>query len=300
MGNLDRNQLVDRITEILLAELEGRNPVTLPSFVAHPSADCRQCDAWGSCPRHCLEAIQNAFDAGATRAASSLGFSCPADDGIRSRIDHTALKPETTTKDILCLTREAAENCFASVCINPPFVTVCARELKDTPVKVCTVIGFPLGAHLPEVKAFETRRAVQDGAKEVDMVINIGALKSGDHSLVARDIAGVVDAAGPEIVVKTILETSLLTNEEKVVASTIAKTVGADFVKTSTGFASGGATVEDVRLMRQVVGPVMGVKASGGIRNQEDARAMIEAGATRLGTSASVKIVRGETSSGKY
>jgi deoxyribose-phosphate aldolase len=300
LPSLDREQLINRITEMLLAELQGRSPARGFPAELLPHGVCPDCDAWGACPRHCLAELQVAFDAGANRAASTPGFVCPADDGVRSRIDHTLLKPEATTDDVLGLTREAKENCFASVCVNTTYVALCAEELRGTPVKVCTVVGFPLGAHLPEVKAFETRRAVQDGAEEIDMVINIGALKSRDYSLVGRDIAGVIEAGGGGVVVKTILEMALLTEEEKVAGCTIAKEVGADFVKTSTGFAKGGATIEDVRLMRRVVGPEMGVKAAGGIRSREDAQAMIEAGATRLGTSASVKIVRGEQAAGSY
>jgi deoxyribose-phosphate aldolase len=300
LPKIDREQLVNRITEILLAELEGRSPQRgFPSTLL-PHGVCPDCDAWGACPRHCLAEVQVAFDAGATRAAGTPGFVCPAEDGVRSRIDHTLLKPEATTDDIRRLLAEAKENCFASVCINPNYVALSAEELRGTPVKVCTVVGFPLGAHLPEIKAFETRRAVQDGAQEIDMVINIGALKSREYTLVGRDIAGVIEAAGSGVVVKTILEMALLSEEEKVAGCTIAREVSADFVKTSTGFAKGGATVEDVRLMRRVVGPEMGVKAAGGIRSREDAEAMIEAGATRLGTSASVKIVKGEKTSGSY
>ncbi|HKA25275.1 MAG TPA: deoxyribose-phosphate aldolase [Candidatus Eisenbacteria bacterium] len=219
---------------------------------------------------------------------------------MRSRIDHTLLKPEATTAQILQLCKEARENCFASVCIHPTYVALCARELAGSPVRVCTVVGFPLGAHLPEVKAYETRRAVQDGAAEIDMVVNIGALKSREHDLVRRDIGAVIEAAGSEALVKVILEMTLLTLEEKVAGCLLAKAAGADFVKTSTGFAAGGATVEDVKLMRLVVGPEMGVKAAGGIRSREDAQAMIAAGATRLGTSASVKIVRGEKVASSY
>jgi deoxyribose-phosphate aldolase len=296
---VDRDRLVERITELVLAELEGRPP--LPA--GGPGGfrlDCPACRAWGTCPRHGLDDLKTALDAGAARASAAPGFQCPADDGVRSRIDHTLLRPEATRQEILKLCAEARENCFASVCVNPTFVTLCARELAGTPVRVCTVVGFPLGAHLPEVKAFETRRAVQDGACEIDMVIDIGALKSGDHALVARDIAGVVEAAGSGVVVKTILEMVLLATEEKVRACAIAKEAGAHFVKTSTGFSKGGATVEDVRLMRQVVGPGIGVKAAGGIRSREEAQAMIAAGATRLGTSASVAIVRGETAKASY
>jgi len=187
------------------------------------------------------------------------------------------------------------------VCINPTYVALCAKELSGTPVRVCTVVGFPLGAHLPEVKAYETRRAVQDGAREIDMVVNIGALKSHEHDLVRRDIAAVVEAAGSHTLVKVILEMTLLTLDEKVAGCLLAKAAGADFVKTSTGFAGGGATVEDVQLMRETVGPDMGVKASGGVRTKEDAEKMVAAGATRLGASAGVKIVRGEAAAeGKY
>ena len=292
---MDRDQLVDRITDLLLAELSGR---PTPRGPGQPG--CPDCDAWGACPVHCMTQLQSAFEAGASRAASSLGFACPADDGVRSRIDHTLLKPEATTAQVLQLCREAKDNCFASVCINPTYVALCARELAGSPVRVCTVVGFPLGAHLPEVKAYETRRAVQDGAREIDMVVNIGALKSREHDLVRRDIAAVIEAAGPDALVKVILEMTLLTLEEKVAGCLLSKAAGADFVKTSTGFAAGGATVEDVRLMRLVVGPEMGVKAAGGIRSREDAQAMIAAGATRLGTSASVKIVKGEKVSGSY
>ncbi len=296
---LDRERLVDRVTELVLAELEGR-PAAPSGGPGGFRLECPACRAWGTCPRHGLDDLRAAFDAGASRASASPGFACPSDDGVRSRIDHTLLRPEASREEILRLCAEARENCFASVCVNPTFVSLCARELAGTPVRVCTVVGFPLGAHLPEVKAFETRRAVQDGATEIDMVIDIGALKSGDHVLVARDVAGVVEAAGNGVIVKTILEMVLLTTEEKIRACAIAKEAGADFVKTSTGFSKGGATVEDVRLMRQVVGPEMGVKAAGGIRNREEAKAMIAAGATRLGTSASVAIVRGETAKATY
>ncbi|HET7225786.1 MAG TPA: deoxyribose-phosphate aldolase [Candidatus Eisenbacteria bacterium] len=215
-------------------------------------------------------------------------------------IDHTLLKPDATREEIEKLCREAAEYCFASVCVNPNWVPLCRELLHGTGVKVCTVIGFPLGAHAPDVKAYEARRAVQQGAEEVDMVINIGALKSRDYALVEQDIRAVVQAVGPGIIVKVILETSLLTRDEKVMGCTLAKAAGADFVKTSTGFSGGGATVEDVKLMRETVGPELGVKASGGVRTQEDARAMIAAGATRLGASAGVKIVRGEAGDKAY
>ena len=299
MPTSERDRLVDRITEIVLSELEGR-----PAAPFGPPGgfrlDCPACRAWGTCPRHGLDDLRAALEAGAARASAALGFQCPADDGVRSRIDHTLLRPDATREEIRRLCQDAKENCFASVCVNPTFVSLCAEALQGTTVRVCSVVGFPLGAHLPEVKAYEARRAVQDGACEVDMVIDVGALKSSDHALVARDVSGVVSAAGAGVVVKVILEMVLLTTEEKIRACAIAKDAGADFVKTSTGFAKGGATIEDVRLMRQVVGPEMGVKAAGGIRNREDAQAMLAAGATRLGTSASVAIVRGETAKGNY
>jgi deoxyribose-phosphate aldolase len=231
-------------------------------------------------------------EAGAARVVATVGY-CPASDGLASLIDHTLLKPDASRDDVERLCREAAQFCFASVCVNPNWVPLCAQLLRGTGVKVCTVIGFPLGAHLPDVKAYEARRAVEQGAGEVDMVINVGALKSRDYALVEQDIRGVVQAVGRDTVVKVILETSLLTRDEKVMGSSLAKAAGADFVKTSTGFAGGGATVEDVRLMRETVGPDIGVKASGGIRTPEEARAMVEAGASRIGASASVKIVRG-------
>ncbi|HYM80656.1 MAG TPA: deoxyribose-phosphate aldolase [Candidatus Limnocylindria bacterium] len=222
----------------------------------------------------------------------------PAADGFASLIDHTLLRPDATREEVEQLCREALQYSFASVCVNPNWVPLCAQMLRGSPVRVCTVVGFPLGAHLPDVKAYEARRAVEQGAGEIDMVINIGALKSRDYALVEQDIRGVVQAVGRDTVVKVILETALLTRDEKVMGSSLAKAAGADFVKTSTGFASGGATVEDVRLMRETVGPDIGVKASGGIRTPEDARAMVEAGASRIGASASVKIVRGERTAG--
>jgi deoxyribose-phosphate aldolase len=205
-------------------------------------------------------------------------------------IDHTLLKPEVTKQEVEHICSEAREHSFASVCVNPTWVSLSHKLLRNSGVKVCTVIGFPLGATLPEVKAAETRQTITQGAEEVDMVINVGALKSGDLALVEHDIRSVVRAAGRRTV-KVILETCLLTDEEKVQACTIAQRAGADFVKTSTGFNKGGATVTDVALMRKVVGPTMGVKASGGVRSYDEACKMVEAGATRIGASASVAIV---------
>ncbi|NWN94889.1 MAG: deoxyribose-phosphate aldolase [Bacillus sp. (in: Bacteria)] len=209
---------------------------------------------------------------------------------LAAYIDHTLLKPEATEKDILNLTAEAAQYHFASVCIHPYWVKLAARELAATGVKVCTVIGFPLGATTAETKAFETKKAIEDGAEEMDMVINIGALKSGDIEAVEADIRAVVEAAQGKLV-KVIIETCLLTNEEKELACRLAVKAGAHFVKTSTGFSTGGATIEDVKLMRQTVGDKAGVKASGGIHTKAEAEAMIEAGATRIGASSGVKIV---------
>lgn len=206
-------------------------------------------------------------------------------------IDHTNLKPEAKKEDILKLINEAKEHHFASVCVNPTWVDLAAKELKGTDVKVCTVIGFPLGANTMETKAFETKDAIEKGAEEVDMVINVSKLKDGEYDDVKADISGVVEAAKGKALVKVIIETCLLTNEEKEIACNLAKEAGADYVKTSTGFSNGGATVEDVALMAKTVGQNMGVKASGGVRTKKDATAMIEAGATRLGASSGVEIV---------
>ncbi|HEM5988159.1 TPA: deoxyribose-phosphate aldolase [Streptococcus suis] len=214
-------------------------------------------------------------------------------------IDHTVLKPETTKEQVAKVLEEAKEYDFASVCINPTWVSFAAEGLKGTDVKVCTVIGFPLGANTSAVKAFETKDAIENGADEIDMVINIGALKDKNYDLVLEDIKAVVEASGDKLV-KVIIETCLLTDEEKVKACELSKEAGADFVKTSTGFSTGGATVADVALMRKTVGPDMGVKASGGARSYEDAIAFIEAGASRIGASSGVAIMKGEKSDGDY
>lgn len=219
---------------------------------------------------------------------------------IARMIDHTLLKPDAVTSEIEALCKEARVYDFASVCVNPCWVKLCAELLKDSEVKVCTVIGFPLGAASPETKAFETKQAIADGAGEVDMVINIGALKDRDTGTVEYDIRAVTDAAVGKALVKVIIETSLLTDEEKRLACELAVKAGADFVKTSTGFSGGGATVQDIKLMREAVGPVIGVKASGGVRDKESALAMVEAGATRIGASAGVSIVKGLTADEDY
>ena len=208
-------------------------------------------------------------------------------------IDHTLLKPESTREDILRICEEAKRYDTASVCVNPFWIGFVAEQLKGTDVTPCCVIGFPLGATLPSVKAFETEQAVKNGAKEVDMVINVGAARGGEWDIVLEDIKAVVNAAKGKALVKVIIETCLLTDAEKVKACELSKEAGADFVKTSTGFSTGGATVEDVRLMRRTVGPDMGVKASGGVRSRADAEAMIAAGATRIGASSSKKIIEG-------
>ena len=217
---------------------------------------------------------------------------------LNRMIDHTILKPEATEAAVQKIIDEAKEYNFFSVCINPCWVAFASEQLADTDVAVCTVIGFPLGANSPEVKAYEAADAIKNGANEVDMVINIGALKSQQYDYVRQDIQGVVDAAKGKALVKVIIETALLTDEEKVKACELAKEAGADFVKTSTGFSTGGAKVADIRLMRETVGPDMGVKASGGVHNAEEALAMIEAGATRIGASTGVAIVSGATGEG--
>ncbi|KGX83738.1 deoxyribose-phosphate aldolase [Pontibacillus marinus] len=222
------------------------------------------------------------------------------DTKMAKMIDHTQLKPDTAQEKIEQICKEAKEYGFASVCVNPYWVSFCYDLLKDTDVKVCTVIGFPLGATTKETKAYETKQAIEQGATEVDMVINIGALKSGDYETVKSDIEAVVRATEGKALTKVIIETSLLTDDEKVKACELAKEAEADFVKTSTGFSGGGATVEDVALMRKTVGPDMGVKASGGVRDREGADAVIEAGATRIGASAGMAIVSGGQGTSDY
>ncbi len=211
---------------------------------------------------------------------------------INKYIDHTLLKADAAPEQIIKLCEEAKQYDFASVCVNTCYVPLCAEQLKDTDVKVCCVVGFPLGAMSTEAKAYETEWAVKHGADEVDMVINIGMTKAADWDYVRDDIRAVA-AASDNALVKVIIETCLLTDDEKVKVCTLCKEAGADFVKTSTGFSTGGATVEDVRLMRQTVGPDMGVKAAGGIHTREEAEAMIEAGADRIGASSGIKIVEG-------
>jgi deoxyribose-phosphate aldolase len=231
------------------------------------------------------------LDNGACRlACGEKARSLPPD--LAQAIDHTLLKPDATEADVRRLCEEAVQYRFASVCVQPVWVPLCAGLLAGSAVETCTVIGFPLGANASKTKAFETRLAVEQGATEVDMVINIGALKGGDYDLVMRDIAGVVQATAGRACTKVIIETALLTDEEKVAACALAKEACADYVKTSTGFGGGGATVDDVKLMRRTVGPMVGVKASGGVKDRATAEAMIAAGANRIGASAGVKITQ--------
>jgi deoxyribose-phosphate aldolase len=239
----------------------------------------------------CPDRLRGVIEAGASR----LGLHASGGDagGVAAMIDHTLLKPDATRRDIEKLCREAAEFHFATVCVNPAWVATAAALLRGSGVGVCSVVGFPLGATTADVKNYETRRAIFDGATEIDMVINIGALKSGDLRTVERDIDAVVEPCRQcGTTSKVIIEAALLTDDEKVTACTLSKAAGADFVKTSTGFASGGATAADVALMRRVVGAEMGVKAAGGVRDLDGLRAMVAAGATRVGASAGVKIVQ--------
>ncbi len=247
-------------------------------------------------------AVNNIVNVGASRIAAGIGIGDELKDkNVAGMIDHTLLKQDATPAQIKILCKEAKEYSFASVCINPSYVSICSDLLRGTTVKVCTVIGFPLGTTTTEVKQFETEQAINNGADEVDMVINIGQLKEGNYDYVEKDVLAVVNTAKRRnVLTKVIIETALLTDEEKVKASLICKKAGADFVKTSTGFSTGGATVGDVALMKYVVGRKIGVKAAGGIRSREDADALIASGADRIGASASVKIVSGGVSHGDY
>lgn len=271
LSNGNYEQLVEQITDLVLSRLDGSDDY---------------------CPSFCRADVERIVDAGASRIGIVLGETATAHDWA-SLIDHTLLKPEASESDIKKLCNEAMQFGFASVCVNPSWVKRAAEFLKGSNVPVCTVIGFPLGATLPDVKAYEARRAIFNGAREVDMVINIGALKSGDDCAVEDDIRAVAEAAHEnKVLLKVIIETALLTDEEKVRACLASKNAGADFVKTSTGFSKGGATADDVALMRRTVGRSLGVKASGGVKGIDDARKMFEAGATRIGASVGVKIAQ--------
>ena len=273
---VDLARLIALVAEEVIAAT--RRPVT--RCACHSVAD-------DCCPNR----LQGVIDAGAARLGVHATGGALA--GVAGVIDHTLLKPDASQKEIDQLCREAAEFKFATVCVNPAWVSRCAANLRGSSVGVCSVVGFPLGATTGDVKAYETRRAIFDGAREIDMVINVGALKSGDLATVERDIEAVTTPCRDcGVVSKVIIEAALLTDEEKVTACTLAKAAGADFVKTSTGFGPGGATVADVALMRRVVGDDMGVKAAGGVRDLEGLKAMVDAGASRVGASAGVKIVQ--------
>jgi len=271
---------VQRLVQIIVEELAA---------AAQPPP--QRCGCHALLYECCPDRLRGVIEAGATRLGLHAAEGASA--GVAAMIDHTLLRPDATQMDIQALCREAAEYGFASVCVNPTWVAECARLLRGTPVTVCSVVGFPLGATTPDTKHYETRRAIFDGAREVDMVINVGALKSGDLRLVERDIEAVTAPCREAgAVSKVIIEAALLTDEEKVTACIVAKAAGADFVKTSTGFGPGGATTADVALMRRVVGAEMGIKAAGGVRDLEGLKAMVEAGATRIGASAGVRIVQ--------
>jgi deoxyribose-phosphate aldolase len=273
------HRLVEFVVEEVVAADRRRTAI---------SANCHCHAAMYEC---CPERLQPVLEAGASRLGLHASGSVPQD--VAALIDHTLLKPDASRAEIEKLCREASQLKFATVCVNPTWVALSARLLRNTGVRVCSVVGFPLGATTPDVKQYETRRAIFDGASEIDTVINIGALRSGDFRLVERDIEAVT---GPcrdcGVLSKVIIEAALLTDEEKVAACTIAKAAAADYVKTSTGFGPGGATASDVALMRRVVGPEVGVKAAGGVRDFDAVKMLVAAGATRIGASAGVKIVQ--------
>ncbi len=290
-------QLITTVCALPVGAPKGGTPL----LSTPPKGGCDgvngSCNACGHCVEYRKEDVKRIVSTGAERVAATVGSPVAAE--LAPYIDHTLLKPDATEAQIRKLCEEARQYTFASVCVNPSWVALAAQLLQGCPVKVCTVIGFPLGATTPTTKAIETRDAIANGADEIDMVINVGALKSGNDALVREDIEAVVLAAKGPAIVKVILETALLTKEEKVKACLLSKMAGADFVKTSTGFVPGGATVEDIALMRETVGPDMGVKASGGIRDTKTANDMVAAGASRLGASASVAIVSGKAATGK-
>ncbi len=283
----DLNTIADKLTEMIVRAWQKDTGVTCQ---AQPGGVCVDC---GQCAALCSDRARDVIGAGAARVSSTPLGDARVPRDIAAYIDHTLLKPDATPTEIERLCREALEYHFAAVCINPPYVKLCAEILRGSDVAVAVVVGFPLGAHTTETKVFETEQAITEGASEIDMVINIGALKAKRDDFVREDIRAVVAAAHRlGAIVKVIIEAALLSDEEKVRASRLSKEAGADFVKTSTGFGPGGATVHDVELMRQTVGPGLGVKAAGGVKTLEDAQKMIAAGATRIGASAGVKIVQ--------
>ena len=284
---MKNEELVERITREVLLRLQSS-----PEPAGQTENVCLVCVGCGQCVTRRPEAVAALIDAGAARVSSTIG-AAPRREGVASLLDHTLLKPDATYDDIVKLCDEAVKYGFAAVCVQPCHVRLVSERLDrgGGRVKACSVAGFPHGSNRSDVKAFEARKAVGDGAREVDMVVNVGALKSGDYRYVENDIRGVVEACGRGVITKVILETGYLNEEAIIKACALAKAAGASYVKTSTGFGPRGASVEDVRLMRQVVGEEMGVKAAGGIRTAEDVKKMVEAGATRIGTSASIKIV---------
>jgi deoxyribose-phosphate aldolase len=288
---------LERIADVVTARIRAQLLSSPPSTPA-PGSCGGECTSCGHCAARRPEEVRALVRDGVSRIAAATGArDVPAD--LAGLIDHTLLRPDATPDDLRTLCEEARRYEFASVCVNSSNVSRCKALLGGSPVKVCAVVGFPLGAMSPGAKAFEAREAVRCGAEEIDMVMNIGAMKAHDYSLVVDDISRVVAASRPARV-KVILETGMLSDEEKVAACTLAKLAGAHFVKTSTGFGKGGATTSDIALMRKVVGDEMGVKASGGIRSREDALKMVSAGASRLGASASVAIVTGGKSKSAY
>jgi len=286
---LDR--LVAQIGEEILVRVGSNGAVPKPKGegLNLPDQVCPGCVQ--RCVQTCARNTKEIIAAGADRVSASEQLT-KIDPAIAALIDHTILKPDATRADVIKVCREARQYHFASVCVNPYWVPLVRAELAGSPVKVCTVVGFPLGATSTEAKVAETAAALRAGAQEIDMVINVGALRSGDQEAVKLDIQQVVKVShDAKAIVKVILETALLDDNQKAVACTLAKLAGADFVKTSTGFGPSGATAHDIALMRSVVGPEMGVKASGGIRTLQDLQTMKAAGASRIGASASVKIV---------
>ena len=272
-------------------ELQHLIDVIVQEMMASASRPSVRCSCHAVLAECCPDRLQGVLDAGATRVGLHAAGGAPST--IASMIDHTLLKPDATRQNIEELCREAAQFRFATVCVNPTWVALCSRLLAGTGVGVCSVVGFPLGATAADVKGYETQRAIFDGAREIDMVINVGALKSGDLRVVERDIEAVTTPCRScGAISKVIIEAALLTDDEKVTACTLAKAAGADYVKTSTGFGPGGATAADVALMRRVVGAEMGIKAAGGVRDLESLKALVAAGATRVGASAGVKIVQ--------
>ncbi len=291
VNNAEFERLVDEITQQVVSKLGATKTASEPH--THSGGILCNCTD-GRCVRECADRVKQVVNNGAGRITSGLGF-IPRDLGVARFIDHTMLKPDASAAEIAQLCQEAREYHFASVCVNSTYVPLCADLLKGSDVAVCTVVGFPLGASPAEVKAYEAQLAIQNGATEIDMVMNIGVLKSRDVKALHHDIGTVVKTChAHNVICKVILETSKLNDEEKVIACQVSKVAGADFVKTSTGFGGGGATAGDVALMRKIVGPEIGVKASGGVRNYEDAQAMVKAGATRIGASAGVAIVKAE------